>query len=142
MLAEVRSRAPGNDPSMPTVHVELPQDRTTLRELIRVAVAEQVSQLRMDAIRCRQLLDRQYMTDADVAAAAKHGVVKISGPPDAAVPPDVDAEVEVRRALRAFERHAFVVFNGGRQVEHLDDELTIRLGQPVVFLRLTALVGG
>jgi hypothetical protein len=53
---------------------------------------------------------------------------------------DVDAEVE--RALHAFEGRRFVVFNGGRQVDHLDDEVSVRLGEPVVFLRLTALVGG
>lgn len=140
VLAEVRSRVPGSDSGMPTVLVELSQDRTTLRGLIRLAVAEQVAELRANATRCRQLLDRQYMTDADVAAAAKQGTVKMSSRAHADGEPDVDVEVE--RALRAFERKTFVVFNGGRQVEHLDDELTVRLGEPVVFLRLTALVGG
>jgi hypothetical protein len=125
---------------MPTVLVELSQERITLRELIRLAVAEQVAELRASVGRCRQMLDRQYMTDADVAAAARRGAVKMPSPADAASEPDV--EVEIERALRAFEGATFVVFNGGRQIEHLDEELTVRLGEPVVFLRLTALVGG
>jgi hypothetical protein len=60
----------------------------------------------------------------------------------AAVADEPDVDVETERALRAFEQGVFVVFNGGRQVERLDDELTVRLGEPVLFLRLTALVGG
>lgn len=140
VLAEVRSRVPGSDAGMPTVLVELSHERITLRELIRLAVIEQVAELRADASRRRQLLDRQYMTDADVAAAAIQGTVKMSSQAQAAGEPDIQTEVD--RALQAFGRRTFVVFNGGRQVEHLDDEVTVRLGEPVVFLRLTALVGG
>ena len=140
MLAEVRSRVPGGVAGLPTVLVELSQERTTLRELIRLAVTEQVAELRANAAKCRQLLDRQYTTHADVAAAADRGTIKLPGRAIAAAEPNVHAEVE--RALRAFERRTFVVFSGGRQVEKLDEELTIRLGEPVVFLRLTALVGG
>jgi hypothetical protein len=73
VIAEVRSRVPGGDAGMPTVLVELSQERITLRELIRLAVAEQVAELRVNVSRCRQLLDRQYITDAEVAAAAKRG---------------------------------------------------------------------
>lgn len=54
----------------------------------------------------------------------------------------LDAEAEVGRARRAFERGVFVVFVGGHQVTRLDEEIHLRPGEPVVFLRLTALVGG
>ena len=140
MIAEVRGRVPDGDAGMPAVLVELSQERITLRELIRLAVTEQVAELRMNVSRCRQLLDRQYMTDADVAAAAKQGALKM--PSRAHMAGELDVDTEVERALRAFGGRTFVVFNGGRQVEHLDDEVIVRLGEPVVFLRLTALVGG
>lgn len=140
MLAEVRSRVPGGDTGMPAVLVELSHGRTTLRELIRLAVGEQVAELRADSSRRRQLLDRQYLTDEEVAAAAKRGMIKVPNPAHIAGEPDIDTEVE--RALQAFERRTFVVFHSGRQIEHLDEELTIRLDEPLVFLRLTALIGG
>lgn len=137
MRAEVRCRVPGRDAGMPTVLVELSAERTTVRELIRLAVHEQIAELRADAGRCRQLLDRQYLTDAEVAAGAARGAVKMPSAP----PGEPDVAQEVERAMRAFGR-TFAVFVGGRQAEHLDDEVTVRLGEPVVFLRLTALTGG
>jgi hypothetical protein len=140
VIVEVRSRVPDGGAGVPPVLVELSQERITLRELIRLAVTEQVAELRVNVSRCRQLLDRQYMTDGDVAAAAKRGALKM--PSRAHMVGELDVDAEVERALHAFEGRRFVVFNGGRQVEHLDDEVSVRLGEPVVFLRLTALVGG
>jgi hypothetical protein len=58
--------------------------------------------------------------------------------PDAAP----DAQAEAARARRAFERGAFVVFAGGRRLEALDEPVILRAGEPVLFLRLTPLVGG
>lgn len=139
MWAEVRCRALGRECDMPTVLVDLAQERTALRELLRLAVTEQVRELRAQRSRCQQVLDLQYMTDAEIHAGAASGVVKMLRT-DRFAEPDVDREVE--RALRAFRQRAFVVFVGGRQIEGLDDELIVRLGEPVVFLRLTALVGG
>ncbi|GAA2399097.1 hypothetical protein Cme02nite_07940 [Catellatospora methionotrophica] len=137
MRVEVRSRVPGGD-RLPDVLVELAQERTTVRELIRAAVAEQVRAWQADSSRCRALLDRQYLTDDDIRAQAATGVVRL---PDRqhGVP---DADAEVTRAWRAFERGTFALFIGGRQVDLLDEQVVLRLGEPVVFVRLTALVGG
>ena len=44
--------------------------------------------------------------------------------------------------VRAVTTAAFVVFAGGRQVCRLDEEIALRPGEPVVFLRLTPLAGG
>ncbi len=137
MQVEVRSRIPGGD-RLPDVLVELAQERTTVRELIGAAVAEQVRAWQVDSARCRTLLDRQYLTDDDIRAQAATGVVRL--PDRSQAVPDVEAEVA--RAWRAFERGAFALFVGGRQVDVLDEEIVLRLGEPVVFVRLTALVGG
>jgi hypothetical protein len=53
-----------------------------------------------------------------------------------------DARAEVGRALLAFERGRFALLCGGRQVTCLDDEVILRLGEPVLFLKLVPLVGG
>jgi hypothetical protein len=136
---EVRSKLPGGG-DIPSVLVELANDRTTARELIRRAVIEQILVLRADRESCRRALDRHYLSADEICAQAATGVVKLPGRDSAAGEPVVDDEVA--RAHRAFERRVFVVFNGGKQVERLDEEVVLRLGEPVVFLRLTALVGG
>lgn len=137
MRVEVRSRIPGGD-RLPDVLVELAREQTTVRELIRAAVAEQVRAWQADSARCRALLDRQYLTDEDIRAQSGTGVIRM--PDRQTVAPDVEAEVA--RAWRAFERGTFALFVGGRQLDLLDDEIVLRLGEPVVFVRLTALVGG
>ncbi|RKT83195.1 hypothetical protein SAMN05421805_105327 [Saccharopolyspora antimicrobica] len=135
---EVRGRRNGTlDDGLPTVLVRLSEERTTARELIRHAVEEQVRELRADAARCRRILDRHFLSDDELRAQAAAGAIR---PPRQMADPDV-AE-EVARAWRAFARGTFVVFVGGRQVVGLDEEITLRIGEPVVFLRLVALTGG
>ena len=138
MQIEVRSRIPGDD-GLPAVLIELAEEMTTTRDLIRRAVIEQINVTKTDAARSRMMLDRQYMTPEDVRTRAAKGVIRI--PTTApSTPPDEDAEIE--RALRAFARGTFVIFCGGRQVETLDEEIPLRLGEPLLFLRLVPLVGG
>jgi hypothetical protein len=139
MRVEVRSRIPGaGRDDVPAVLVELARERTTVRELIGRAVAEQVRVLRVDRVRCRGVLDRQYLSAEEIHAQAAAGVVRMPPP----VPAEPDVAAEVARAHRAFERNVFAVFVSGRQVDGLDEEIVVRLGEPVVFLRLTPLVGG
>ena len=135
MQIEVRSKVPGTaDSTLPAVLIELAQETTTLRELIRRAVLEQINVTKADPARSRAMLDRQYLTPEDVRAQAGTGTVRVTAP--------IDEVQEVERAMRAFERRAFAVFCGGQQVETLDEAVTLRLGEPVVFLRLVPLVGG
>ncbi len=136
---EVRSRVPGTSgDGLPAVLVRLADDRSTVRELIRRAVEEQVRELRADAAHCRRVLDRQYLSDDDLRAQAATGAIRMPSQP----PADPNVTTEVARAHRAFARGTFVIFVGGRQVVDLDEEVALRLGEPVVFLRLVALVGG
>ncbi|WP_034482809.1 hypothetical protein [Actinomadura oligospora] len=136
---EVRSRRPGaSGEDVPAVLVRLAGERTTVRELIRRTVEEQVRELGVDAARCRRTLDRQYLSDDEIRAQAAAGAIKL--PPGEPTAPDVTTEVT--RAHRAFSRGTFAVFVGGRQVTELDEQVTLRLGEPVVFLRLVALAGG
>ncbi|GIE77066.1 hypothetical protein Aph02nite_30160 [Actinoplanes philippinensis] len=135
---EVRSRVTGTSEGLPPVLVRLAGEQTTARELIHRAVEEQIRLAGADTSRCRRALDRQFLSDDDLRAQAATGVIRMPRAPSS--PPDVEAEVA--RAHRAFRRGTFVLFNGGRQVTGLDEPITVRLGEPVVFLRLVALVGG
>jgi hypothetical protein len=136
---QVRSKVPGADgDDLPEVLVDLAASVTTAAELIRLAVEEQVRLLRGDAARCQRALDRQYLSSEDIRAQAATGVVRMP----AREPEPRDVAAEVARAHRAFERNVFVVFAGGRQLRRLDEEIVLRLDEPVVFLRLTPLAGG
>jgi hypothetical protein len=136
---EVRSRIPGGvGEAPPRVLVELESIRTSVRELIRCAVEEQVRELRFDAARSREALDRQYLSDGEIRAQAASGTIRYR-PGDATLP---DPAEEVARAQQAFADGVFVIVAGGRQATGLDDEVEVRVGEPVVFLRLVPLVGG
>jgi hypothetical protein len=148
---EVRSRIPGGaGEAPPRVLVELESVRTSVRDLIRCAVEEQVRKLRADALfsaeadrdrlsaRSREALDRQYLSDAEIRAQAAGGTIRYRTR-EATLP---DPAEEVARAQQAFADGVFVIFSGGRQATGLDDEIEVRVGEPVMFLRLVPLVGG
>jgi hypothetical protein len=140
----------------------------SVRELIRCAVEEQVRELRFDtadalfsaeadrnrlsadalfsaeadpnsmSARGREALDRQYLSDAEIRAQAAGGTIRYRS--RKATP--LDPAEEVTRAHQAFADGVFVIFSGGRQATGLDDEIEVRVGEPVMFLRLVPLVGG
>ncbi|MFE0424404.1 hypothetical protein [Streptomyces sp. NPDC058953] len=94
--------------------VEIAEERLALRELIRRRVHREI-------------------------AEARAGTPVRPGP-GTGPGPDPDAETE--SALRAFERNGFLVLVGERQLTGLDEEIDLRPGTEVTFLRLVPLVGG
>lgn len=137
---EVRGAGPGGSgDELPAVLVRLADDRMTARELIRHAVEEQIRELRADGARCRRVLDHHYPSSGGPGAT--------QGAPDATGtlrPEQADPDVteEVARAHRAFVEGAFLLLVGRRHVADLDQEVALRLGEPVLFLRRIALAGG
>ncbi len=58
------------------------------------------------------------------------------------VPRALDWRAQADAAVRAFGRNGFFVFVGDRQVEELDEELTLAEADVVSFVRLVPLAGG
>jgi hypothetical protein len=54
----------------------------------------------------------------------------------------IDWQQQYERALKAFESNGFVLLVGDRQIERLDEEVELRPGTEVTFLKLVPLVGG
>ena len=54
----------------------------------------------------------------------------------------IDPERQSERAIESFSRNGFLVMVDDRQVDELDDEIEVRPGTTVVFLKLVPLVGG
>lgn len=57
-------------------------------------------------------------------------------------PRALDWQAQAHAAVRAFGRNGFFVFIGDRQVDDLDEELTLADADVVSFVRLVPLVGG
>jgi hypothetical protein len=57
-------------------------------------------------------------------------------------PHPLDPEAQAEAALRAFARNGFLVFVADRQVDDLEEELTLADMDVVSFVRLVPLVGG
>ncbi len=58
------------------------------------------------------------------------------------VPRTLDWRAQADTALSAFGRNGFLVFVGDRQIEDLDEELTLAEADVVSFVRLVPLAGG
>lgn len=145
---EIRSEIVGgrkDEPSLGPIVLELTEGRLTVAELIRRAVEEQVrgvlAQYRLDAAKARRALDRQYLTESDVASQAASGKVRFPSQHDMRVP-EIDPQAEVSRALRAFEHHTFFVLVDNTQMERPDEVVTLRSDSRVRFIRLMPLAGG
>jgi hypothetical protein len=105
-------------------------DRIRLRDLIRHRVREEVARFNAGPTACFTGL---------VQPAGSRRV------PDGYLlprPRPLDWEAQADAALEAFARNGFFVFAGDRQLDDLDEELTLAEGDVVSFLRLIPLAGG
>ena len=123
-------------------HVELPPTdegnggNLKLRDLIRSIVDKEV-----DAFKSRQEERRlaRVMSRQEIAQGVEHGKVD---PGERDLEPAVDNEESVAVALQAFQDGLYFVFIDEVQQTNLDSEVFLKTNSKVVFLRLTALVGG
>lgn len=123
-------------------HIELPPvnenqgDRLKLRDLIISIVSKEV-----EAFKDRQSERRlaRVMSRPEIEQGVALGRVD---PGERNVPQSVDMEEAVAVALQAFEDGLYFVFIDGVQQTRLDSEVFLKSNSKVLFLRLTALVGG
>ncbi len=143
LSVQVNNRVVGqnvDEPRLGSIVVDLLNERLTVRELIALTVEEQVRDLRinrrLDAAQAGRMLDRQYLTNEDIQHQASQGAIRHPSIKD------IDPDTEIRKAVRAFQRGAFIIVIDGYQAASLDETISLHLGSKVTFLRLTPLVGG
>ena len=138
----VRGRIPGRTGPGDTRLGIAPQP--TVRELICAVVASQLAGCAAAdaAVTVWRDYSRLYLTDDEIAAMAAQGRVGRDTRRGAAQHALPSAASATEQALAAYQRGVFAVFAGASQAGGLDDALALRDGDRVVFLRLTALVGG
>ena len=110
--------------------LDVPDERITVRELIRTRVYREVREYNLD--------QPEYF----------HGLVQ---PSDAERSLNgfkmrnrrrIDPERQFQMAIRAFYRNGFIVILDDRQVDELEVEIEVRPDTMVTFLKLVPLVGG
>jgi hypothetical protein len=123
-------------------HIELPPvnenngDRLKLRDLITFIVAKEVDAFitRQEERKLARVMSRQA-----IAQGVERGKVD---PGERDLEQSVDNEEAVAGALQAFEDGLYFVFIDEVQQTNLNSEIFLKTNSKVVFLRLTALIGG
>lgn len=142
----VKSKVIGARPEaekLPDVFLDILEETLTVGELISRTVEEQIRDLtltrRLEAEQARGILDRQYMTDADIRAQAARGAVKMPVHPNSQ---QIDVDEAIRKAKAAFERGVVLIVVDGVQAMSLDQVLHLHPTSRANFVRLTPLIGG
>jgi hypothetical protein len=110
--------------------LEAPTERMSVRELIRSRVYQEVQDYnRSQGDRFRGLIQPSETEQA----------LNGDKPPNKR---QIDWKIQFAKATEAFERSQILILCNDKQVESLDQEIEIRPGTAVTFLKLTLLVGG
>lgn len=110
-------------------------ERITVREVIRERVYEEVRQYNAT----QPELFRGLVQPTDAEATLNGYRIRSQNPERR---PRIDWKAQYARAIEAFERNGFFLLVDDRQLESLDDEIVIRPGTEISFIKLVPLVGG
>ena len=120
-------------PTGKTTHsltLEFPTEQTTVRELIRSRVYQEVQDYNR-----RQPETFNGLVRPSDAEQALNGVRLKKGR-------EIDWKTQFDKACEAFERNGFFILVDDKQAEGLDETIELRRGTQVSFVKLTPLVGG
>lgn len=110
--------------------VEFLTERVTVRELLRARVYQEVQDYNL----AKPGVFRGLVQPTDAEAALNGYVLKKAR--------EIDWKKQYDAALAAFQKRAFLLLVGDRQVTDPDEEILLEPGQEVTFLKLVPLVGG
>ncbi len=124
------------------------RDETSTGELVHEMALEFVS----PTTTARELIQRRVRTEVEAFNRTRPGVFRgLVQPKEAEAtlngyrlkkPRDIDWEVQLKRALEAFENNQMLMLVDDRQIESLDETIELTPETEVRFLRLVLLVGG
>jgi hypothetical protein len=110
--------------------MEVLTERITVRELIRSRVYQEVQDYNL-----RQPQEYRGLVQPTDAERTLNGFKLLK-------PRQLDWKTQFDKAVEAFEANQILILLDDKQVESLDDEIEVKPGTRVSFLRLTMLVGG
>jgi hypothetical protein len=110
--------------------LDLPEERITVRELIRTRVYQEVHDYNLDQPEYFQGLVQPSDAERSLNGFKMRRRRRI------------DPEKQFELARRAFYSNGFILLVDDRQVDELEEEIEIRPDTTVTFLKLVPLVGG
>lgn len=125
----------------PAVELKLVSERTSPRDIIRQRVQAEIEEVnqRNQAHIDGHARTRSFLIDVDAASPEAKLNMPIIG---RRKPKLFDLDAETDRAITAFEKRQFIMLLDNRQIDDIDDCVTITPESEVVFLYLTPLKGG
>lgn len=125
----------------PAVELRLVSERTTARDIIRRRVEAEVEAMngRRRAAAAVASQTRSLLIEVDPASA--EGRLNPLLPRLRHAKP-LDVDYEATRAVEAFNKRRFLLLFDDRQIDDLDEVVTVGTGSQAVFLYLTPLKGG
>lgn len=127
------------------VFLESERENMTVEELIRLTVKKQIEQFRdtkrLEWETARSILEnRQSKKEAEwVAANSEYGVIPVSEQIQKSLP---NSEIEVDRAIWAFQQKEYLIFADGKQLQKLEEQVEVHQQSKIIFLKLMPLIIG
>ena len=131
MTVAIRDQAGTRAGAVDALELDVPA-ALTLRDLIRTRVREEVAIANAAARRGAEFRTLVQPVDAEVTLNGYRLKEKRT----------IEWERQAAKAEQAFRRNGFFVLVDGRQVEDIDEELSLTADSDIRFVRLTPLVGG
>ena len=124
----------------PPFQLKLVSETVTARELIAIRISEEIDLLekRAEEMRLEHNLTRSFLIRFDPTSPEAKLNKKLNTKPSQTF----NHTAEIVAAERAFQSNRFVMLFNEKQIEDLDQVLSITPECEVVFLRLVPLVGG
>ncbi|MEM9105365.1 MAG: hypothetical protein AAGC96_06880 [Pseudomonadota bacterium] len=138
-VLKITDKQPGQ-PALDTFELHLASERLSARDLIRRRVFEEVKRINADSAADREGHDRARSFLVGFKADPVEQELNASKTSRRWAP--LSPEDEYAAALEGFESNTFVMLFDDRQIEDLDDFVTVTQDSELVFLRLVPLVGG
>ncbi|MEM9311425.1 MAG: hypothetical protein AAGA34_08255 [Pseudomonadota bacterium] len=126
----------------PAGTLTLASEQVSLREIIRQRVFTEVADVnekRIERSRARRKT-RSFLIDVETGST--EDTLNPLRPLAGAKRNQLDAEAEFERALRGFQSNRYVILLDDRQVESLEEPVTVTPDTEITFLHLMPLKGG
>ncbi len=124
--------------------LELPIQVMTVKEIIQFSVqafaSEMVLKNKLSIDECKKQIRRKFLTQKEIDSMANSGRIVLENNVPANLSLDVNLEME--KALKAFNEKVFFLLIDGRQQTDLNTEIELKADSKIFFVRIVPLVGG
>ncbi len=124
--------------------LELPIQVMTVKEIIQFSVqafaSEMVLKNKLSIDECKKQIRRKFLTQKEIDSMANSGRIVLENNVPANL--SVDVNLEMEKALKAFNEKVFFLLIDGRQQTDLNTEIELKADSKIFFVRIVPLVGG